>query len=355
MSSSLKLRQFAIHYVDKSSQRLTYGPEVQVADALDPTIVAYMLNLVYRVWSAVDTGSTRSGRFGQSQGRPEQPLVAKSHLKNILHDRDDFLDCSRRLAQHLYEQAPTTASPGLLAVLKLARAGDNVPFVAILKIRHKNENFIRVLDEALTQLEVEHIQNMLLDEIQKGAIIPHPHRNDYDLKVIDRQAANDPARYFTQDFLGCITKKSDEHQVKRLLPELREYAAKRGLPFATEKLPGLVASLQTAGPAVTTDVITAAVQEQDIFGREFEPRDFKVFVRQDSALGPVDIPDTQFLRRGKTGRTARRLTYHFRDPEFRGVTISGPPHMLANILSVDGDQVSIRIDTTRDGFDISYD
>lgn len=355
MSLDLRLNQLAIHYIDKKSQILKLAAEGQGHDELNPTIADFLLRLVGKVWHAADTGSTRSGHFRNGENQAPDQLGAKLYIDNILQKQDCFITSSQKLAEHLYQQTPITASPGLLAIMQLIEPDKGATYAAILKIRHNDGNFVTLLDEALTNLEVEYVENMLLDDIQKGAIIPHPHKPAYDLKVIDRQAANDPAKYFTEYFLGCVTKKSDEHQVKRLLPELRSYAEARGLSLNIEQLPRLVAALQERETNVTADIITKAIQKQELFGPQFQSDDFKAYVTQESDLGMLDIPGNRFARRGKTGANPRQLTYHFRDPELRGITISGPPHVLANILHTSGDAVSFHIQTTKEGYDVRYE
>jgi len=353
MSPDLTILQLAIHYIDKHAENIRYATDAQHGGQLHPTIADFLLALVGKVWFAPDTGSTRSGHFKAEDG--PHPSLAKPHIAQILHGNDCFFNSSQKLAEHLYQQTPATASPGLLAVLQLGQPDNGQKFVSILKIRHKDENFVKILDDALTQLKVEHINNLLLEDIQKGAVIPHPQRGDYDLKVVDKQAANDPAIYFTDSFLGCIAKKSDEHQIKRLLPELREYAEERGLPFVLEKLPQVVTLLQQCETNITTAILANTVKEQKLYGPDFKLKDFEHYINYKSSLGAVDIPRRHFIKRGKIGKTARNLTYYFHDPEFRGVTISGPPQVLANIFSVSGDTVTFRLNTTRDGYDVRYE
>ena len=354
MCRNLELNRLAIHYVDRNSGSLECAPGEQDVEALDSTITDFLLALVSEVWNAREAGSTRSGHFVPDDDEGLGTSVAKQCVATIIHEEDGFFDASIDLAQHLYQQSPGTASPGLLAVMRLVQSADGAIIVALLKIRHKDESFVKVLEQALTQLEVEQVENMLLPDIQKGAIIPHPHRGDYDLKVVDKQATDDPARYFTEDFLGCLTKKSDEHQVKELLPELRRYGWERDLPMLSERLPRIVAALQERETNVTTETITEVVQENEVFGPDFQPDDLETYINQESDLGPVDIPLERFVGRGKTGRIRRQITYAFRDPQFRGVSISGSPEILENILSVEGDTVTFFLQTTKDGFDVRY-
>ena len=287
------------------------------------------------------------------------PSVVKQCVGRIIPEGGEtkkenrFFAASKDLAHHLYQKSHPKASPGVLAVVHVTESHNGNAFVSVLKIRHKDESFVRILGEALTQLEVEQVENMLLQDIQKGAIIPHPDRSKYDLKVVDRQATDDPAEYFTEGFLGCLTKKSDEHQVKVLVQELEKYARTRDLPVAIEKLPQVITGLRERDMDVTTSVVTEVVQEQGVFGPDFQPDDLMAYIEQ-SNLGSVDIPRDRFAGRGKKAEQPRRLIYRFRDPALRGVTLSGPPETLTNILSVDDDVCTFYIQTTRNGFHVDY-
>lgn len=353
MTLDFKLDRLAIHYVDKKSERMLYAPGEQDVGALDPAISKFLLKLVFEVLDAPETGATRSGRYIPKSDKQASAPVAEESLTKILNGKDGFFDSSKRLALHLYDSTPPNASPGVLAVVRLVQPDKNKVYVAILKIRHKDESFVKLLGEALTHLEVEHVQNMLLQDIQKGAIIPHPEREDYDLKVIDQQATDDPAIYFAENFLGCWTKKSDEHQVKRLLTELQQYGQDRGLPIRTDKLIGVVTALQNMGTDITANRLAKAVQEQRIYGPKFQPDDFKRHIEQ-SDLGKLDIPGQRFRSRGK-GAVPRECIYVFTDPQFKGLTISGPPETLEKILRVDGDTATFSIQTTRNGFNVKYE
>jgi 37-kD nucleoid-associated bacterial protein len=352
MTMDLKLDRLAIHYVDKKSDRLDYAPGEQDVDALDPTISAFLLKLVNVVLDAPETGATRSGRFTPKDTKQTGVPIAQEAVDRILKGKDGFFDTSKRLARHLFDSTPQNASPGILAVVRLIQPNKKV-HAAILKIRYKDESFVKVLGEALTHLEVEHVQNMLLQNIQKGAISPHPERDDYDLKVIDQQATDDPAIYFAESFLGCWTKKSDEHQVKKLLAELQQYGQDKGLAVRTDKLLGVVAELQKADADVTTNRLAKVVQDQRLYGPNFQPDDFKRHIDQ-SDLGAVDIPAQRFRSRGKSA-VPREYIYVFTDPKLKGLTISGPPETLEKILTISGDTATFSIQTTKNGFNVKYE
>lgn len=354
MSLDLELTRLAIHYVDRKSNRLECAPQEQIVETLSPTIIRFFVNSVSQVWSAEEKSANRSGHFVPDDDPSLGPSVVKQHLQNLRQADGRFFNASKELATHLYRQMPGTASAGIIAILQLIRPVDGKTFIAILKVRHKDENFVRVLSQALTQLEVEQVENMLLDDIQKGALIPHPEKDDYDLKLIDKVTTGEPAKYFAEGFLGCSTKKSDEHQVKKLLPELQQYARRRGLPLQREKLPGVIVTLKELETDITTSVVSEVVHEQEIFGADFQPDDFETFINQESDVGPIDIPRERFNGRGKT-LIPRSITYKFRDPRYRGVTINGPTEILRDILSMEGDTAIFRIETTANGFDVAYE
>ena len=355
MSNNLRISQLVVHYVDNKTERLELAQHEQDVSALESTITDFLLSLVDKVWKAPDKGSTRSGYFAKDDQNQLLSSVAGRHLNRIIESEDDFFDASLELARLLYQESPGTASAGLLAVLRLIRTTDDAIFVALLKIRHKDENFVKVLDDVLTQLEVEQVENMLLQKVQKGAIVPHPTKDNYDIKIIDVVASDDPAIYFVDKFLGCVTKKSDEHQVKKLLPELQKYAHEADLTIRSERFPQVIATLQEQETNITSRVIAEVVHECEVFSPDTQLNDLDRFITQASDLGDVDIPPKSFSGRGRTHQIPRLVTYSFFDPNFRNVKLSGPPGVFNNILSVDGDTVTFQLRTTRDGYNVTYE
>ena len=135
---SLRIKQLAIHYIDKQLPGPRYAATTQQPGCLDPTIIEFLLRLVCKVWNAADTGSTRSGHFRNDCKQPHDGPAAKPYIEQILQNRGYFLDASIGLADHLYNQTPATASPGLLTVLELYHPGHRASYLAILKIRHRH-------------------------------------------------------------------------------------------------------------------------------------------------------------------------------------------------------------------------
>lgn len=353
MAEHLQLIQVAVHYIDKTSGKLELAPAAINVAALSPEIVKFFTDLAADVWDSEDTGSNRSAHF-HADDHPTPSLV-KQHFHDLNGPGNAFFDTTKILASSLFEKSPGSASPGLLAVLQFQHISDAKVFIALLKIRHKDESFIRLASKMLTQLDVETVEYMLLSNLQKGAIIPHPTRDDYDLKIVDKVVSGqEPAQYFSEAFLGCIAKRSDEHQIKKLLPEIQRFARAKNLELRPKKLPVVVAKLQQRDQDVTTPLLAEVVEEEQLFGTDFVKRDFETYINQESDLGQVNIPKEQFRTRGKRKRQ-RRITYKFTGRDLRGVTITGPAELLQDIVTFEGDNAVFRITTTPDAYDVTYE
>lgn len=355
MGVNNQLNRLAIHYVHRGSETLELAPKELDLTTLHSTIASFLAEIIADLWEAPDSGTTVSARFVADDHVELGPSLVKSCAGSVIREDGDFCGLTKQIARHLYQQSPAHASAGVLAVARFIQPIDGSVFVALLKIRHKDEDFIRVLSDTLTELEVEEVRKMLLRDVQKAAIIPHPKREDYDLKLTDKQTRDDPAIYFTANFLGCEAKKSDEHQIKKLLPELIQYAHKKKLSLSIERVPDVISELQDKGEVITTDVLSRVVDEKDIFGSGFQAADLKTYIDEESELGQLSVLPEPFAGRGKTYRNAREVTVRFTDPRYRGVTISGPPSIFREILETQGDSVTFRLETTRDGFEMKYE
>ena len=355
MKYPFQIDRFGYHYIDKKNNRTTYTLTEQDINQLPTTIITFLLDMVKVVWMAPDSGTTRSGNFAKNH-----PKIgtsdAQPHIENISTKPDIFFESTRKLAELLDARTPGTASPGVLGILRLLRTNneEETPdiYIAIIKIRHTDEQFIKLLTGQVPELSVEEIKNLLLKDIQKGAIYPHPDKQGYDIKVTDQQLQDDPAEYFTEGFLGCVTKKSDEHQITRLIPALQKYADEnKQLAFSPQTVPIVITELQKQKGSLTTNVLTNVVDSTDLYGPKFRPADFKKYVEERSDLGKLDIPDGQFKAKKKT---SRNITYTFKNPPYKGIRIIGPPELVSQIITTEGDTVSFLIETMKDGFNYKY-
>jgi hypothetical protein len=351
----LQLLRLAVHYVDRKANKFLLAPSEQDVNSLDNTILDFFVKLIKNVADEEDTGPHRSASFMPDNDTLADPVTIRHQIESILENEKTFFDVSKNLANRLYQRTPGTASSGLLATIKYRRLVDGRNFVSIPKIRHKDQQFVRLLETALTQLEVEQVQNMLLDSIQKGAVIPHPYRDDYDIKVVDKQAPDDPAQYFTTNFIGCKAKRSDEHQIKELIPELFRYSRKKNAVLNIERIPYVIKALQNEKDNIDTETLAKIVDKQKLFDDKFRRNEFVTFINTQSTLGLIDIPVSRFIGKGKTGDKARNLVYKFEGPRYGGLTITGSSEMFETIVETKGDKVIIHLETTKDGIDIKYE
>ena len=352
MDINLRIDRIAVHFVAKRENKIEIGKSEQNVRELNPVVIEFLLKLVQDIWKAGDRGNINSAKFSINGSK-----VAADNIKKIKIDGNNLYESSVQLARHLYEQTPGNASTGLLGVLRFVQISDGSVYVALLKIQVKNEKFVKLPKATLTQITVEDVENLLLEKIQKGAIYPHPLKRNFDLKVVDLQSKEDPAIYFSEKFLGCKPKKSDEHQVIKLVPELQRFAIKSGLPFAVEKVPKLLISLKDQNRDITTPLLTRIVKENEIYGSEFDSEKFENYIIEKSDLGEVDIPREQFALRG-VGRKiiSRKLTYSFEsDPKLKGLELTSPMEIIDKIMTIEDDTVTFNIKTTKNGFKSSYE
>jgi hypothetical protein len=348
---SIRIEHCAYHFVDKSSGVLLCTPAEQDLSRVDRAICQFFEDRTTDLWEAEDSGNTVSGLFavddpsiGTSSARPL--------IQEILANSATFFSNSARLADLLFRASPTNASPGVLVVLSCTHLETSLPYLAIFKLKYKDESFVRYLDGGqLPQLQVEEVRNMLIKDLQKGALIPHPGRGDYHLKVTDKQG-QEPAAYFKEKFLGCTTKKSDEHQIKKLVPELENYAQCNGLQLAVEKLPRVLASLRQLPAVITAAALAEAVEREGLFGPDFLRNDFITYLQSNQNLSGFNVPVAEFL---STKTEDRRLKYEFTRGPLAGVELIAPPETLSQILTVDGDTLTFTIRTTRSGYQSSYE
>lgn len=367
MPEILEIQRLAVHYLDKAQAKLELAPQEQPVAELSPLVLQFLTNLVWEVWAAEDSGNTTSARFAHEaaaaqfmlprlhalSGRAAPSLPQAVPPTDHLHK--SFFETSLEIVQHLYDNSPTNSSPGLLGVFLCQGPADGETSLALLKIEAQDEKLIRLSKDLLTEITVQDVENLLLEKIQKGAIYPHPQKKGFDLKVVDQQGSyGEQAKFFSKEFLGCEWKKSDEHQVKTLLPEVRKYAEKRELPCAVEKLPTLIQELVETQADITTAALAGQVASLQIFGDQFDSGDFQEYLKEDSKVGDLHIPRDEFARRQGTRRLPREVTISLTDPQYAGLQLSGPTAVIEAIKSVDADTVTFTITTTRSGFNVKY-
>src|ERR1044071_5459044 len=220
MPLQFDIQRVAIHFVDKNGKKLTLSPdEVDLGAYSEPDreiIQGFLSEHLTRAWSAEVSGKTRAASFANSSS-------VQDAYRTLAVDSGKFFKTSRDLADKLYRESPAKASPGLLVVLWFAVSDTPGPFLGLFKLEPGERDQVALKSRAgrfLLDLAVERIQWALPepDRVLKWALIPHPptppEEPQFDLKIRDQQSGTDPARYFTEQFLGCAPKPSARQQME---------------------------------------------------------------------------------------------------------------------------------------------
>jgi hypothetical protein len=348
-SMAIQLKRVAYHFVDKAASNLVYSAGAIEIDRLDGAILDFLEYLTDKLWEAEDSGNTVSGNFNQGA----TPSMAQPLIHGILENPETLFENSKKLADLLYQVSPNTASRGILIVILCRETVSDQNYVAIYKIKCEDEKVIKIISgENLPEIAVEEVSNILLKELQKGALIPHPDKQHYDLKVTDLQSA-EPRKYFGTTFLGCTTKKSDELQVKKLVPELIKFAAENGLQVETNKLPIVIASLGRTEGNITIPKIEAAIEAEKLYDDGYSRAAFTAYAEQSSHLNNFDVEPAKLV--SKKNGDPRRIKYVIRHPDLDGIVISGPIEAMRRIRTTGGEIVMIHLEVGEEDLKILYE
>ena len=345
----IQLLRFAYHFVDKASDYFSYSEAETDISTLNVTIIDFLEMLTNKLWDAEDSGNTVSGLFNNGvPGSRARPLI-----HGILENPDTLLENSKKLADLLYQVSPANASRGILVVIFCRDTTSDLKYVAIYKIKCEDEQVIKILSgDNLPEITVEEVNNILFKELQKGALIPHPDKHQYDLKVTDLQSA-EPRKYFGSTFLGCTTKKSDELQVKKLVPELVKFASENEIQVQTEKIPGFLAALGRIEGNVTIPEIEKTIEREKLYDDNYSREAFTNYAEQSSHLKDFDVEASKVV--SKKNGEPRKVKYVIKDPELNGIVISGPIEAMQKIRTTNGEMVEIRIEIAESDLKIKYE
>jgi nucleoid-associated protein YejK len=280
-----------------------------------------------KVWSAQESRRTRAASF-------KQPSEMQQHYQKLGQDISQFFLRSRQMAKRLYDASQgTRASAGVLMVLWFRKVDDERNFLGLFKMDPGRSDKITVRQdkegELLLDLAVRHIEQALPDPsdmVLKWAVIPHPTRSPFDVKVRDQEGGGDPAQYF-MDFLGCETKPTEQEQLHSLLDCLPAYASehhgdedwKTGVDEVIEEL--------GKKRIITPEVVVETIQEKGIFDG-FQEQVFKDEMAHSKAKELYVSP-----------AVLRTTKIQYRLPS--GIVIKGPRaamESLVQIASLNGDK-----------------
>ncbi|TAK14590.1 MAG: hypothetical protein EPO32_01505 [Anaerolineae bacterium] len=355
MAPKFSIHRLAVHYVDRKGNNLELAPTALDIAQLEEEVIQFLKSLMVKVWDAADSKRTVSAVYSEIGANVG---VFRTEAEAIIDDQPDFYQASVRIARHLYAVTPNQASDGLLVVSRVVV--ENGPaYLVILKIYKRDESFVRLRSKNLTQITVEDVENLLDAKVQKAAISPHPTKPKFHVKVTDSQLKgidDPPAEYFSKQFLGLVSKKSDDHQVGNLVKHLRAYSPIHDLPYKTENTLPFFERLRAENRNVTSVFAATAAIESRLYGdAQIDRNDLVQFISSEDRLGELDIPQGVLERR--TPKNLRNAVITFTDPNLNKIRIVGPVDQLRRILSVDdGDnQAQILIRTLSSTIQIDYE
>jgi 37-kD nucleoid-associated bacterial protein len=127
-------------------------------------------------------------------------------FSNAVQPPEEFVQMSRRLANHLFAQHTGATSAGLLCVLSVTSAAK--PGIAILKLERQEGAEIKFGgEEGRKVFDLDVLENLILTEntrLFKSALFLRngPGDDDFDLGACDSQGPEDVARFWLS-YLGC--------------------------------------------------------------------------------------------------------------------------------------------------------
>ncbi len=297
-----RLHHLALHYIGASGETWDRRSGAPVdLETLDPTIRDLLLKILGEAWDKTDAGSVQAARFDPRPAKPERRQLrqvleglerqvwngAAAHRAAARGDR--FFERSLDVEQRLFECTPRSASSGLLLVADFAFGARR--HLAVLKMRHADDRLVTLAPGSLTELTVQEIKMMLTREILKGIIWPHPVNPSFDLKLFDDQARAEqpPARYFTEEFLGCPRHDSDARRAASLSDLPARLARRVGRELDEEQArdyqEALLAGTE-ASPKIVADLALATGLLRGIAGSDLERK-----IEQDMG---TELPDLAY-------------------------------------------------------------
>jgi Nucleoid-associated protein len=270
MKGNFVVERIALHLVDRQLSCPRFSPhEVDLAaftrlDDLE-AIESFFFGHLTEVWTASEGSRTRAATFGQMADM-------RHYYDELTHDISQFFLRSCTMAQRLYDVSHgLRTSPGLLMILWVRKTGDPRPFLTLFKMDPGRTDKITLridaAGEILLDLAVHHIEQTLpdtSDRVLKWAVIPHPTRHTFDVKVKDKEGGADLAQYF-MTFLGCEARSTEKQQVQSLLEALPAYAQDYHAHEDWETgVREVIKELESA-PIITPEVVTKKVQELNVF------------------------------------------------------------------------------------------
>lgn len=326
MNDDFVVERIALHLVDRTlpGPRLSdHGIDLDSYDSVDDVqaLTNFFNGHLEKIWEAQEGLRTRAANF-------QDRSTIQECYQAILLDPLCFFERSRLMAQRLYDESRgLRTTRGLLLVLWIRQPDVPRPFLVLLKLEPGPSNKITLSQDnagaTLLDLVVEHLEQALPDpgdRILKWAVMPHPSRTAYQLKVKDDEGGSDLAQYFVT-FLECEPRLNEKQQTRALLEALPEYAEEchPDTDWQTS-VEEVIAALDNE-PVITADVLMSKVQELGVFP-EFNSNVLQEKLRERHA-------DDMQVRSGTLGSVKLRYTLP------SGITIEGPRMIMESLVQIE--------------------
>jgi len=179
---------------------------------------------------------------------PAGQSVFKNMCDELLGDLDQFTPQSRSIANHLFQTVAEDRriSPSDLVICTFSERDENARWLAMLKL-DPEDGFVgeREIVDGLVRIVLRRIPDVLpTGELQKCAfILPQSLREiqEYDLKVLDQQAARYGARrlvasFFIKDFLQCKVGLNRKDRTITFVRESHQWVKKKMVRWPQEDI-----------------------------------------------------------------------------------------------------------------------
>ncbi len=336
MSESFEVERVAIHLVDRSEPEPRFAPDEIDLAAFGPedraALDAFFDGHLWRAWRAEEGARTRAASL-------EAGSVVGEQLPGLAAGGPDWFERTRRLARHLWEVSHgLNTSRGLLMVLAFRRVGEDRRFLGLFKMDPGPADLVRLRrtpgGQLLLDLAVEHVEQTLPDAragVLKWALLPHPTRPSFDVKLKDDEGPAELALYF-QRFLGCRARKSPKEQLQVVVEEVRRYAAEEHPEEnAQGALDDVIASL-AGRERVTAEAVGEALEGSRLAGARPAALRQRLVARD---AGDVDFPSAVL----RSARVEFQLSNR--------IVVRGPLDAVEDYVQIVelGDEVELRIRT----------
>lgn len=238
---------------------------------------------------------------------PNGDYVFQDVCDRLLDDPDQFVSQSQSISNHLFETVAgdKRISPSDLVICTFTRGGSNSKWLAILKM-DPEDGFVgeRETVNGLVRFVLRRVPDVLpTGELQKCAfILPKDLRAslDYDLKVLDQQAARYGSRrmvasFFIKDFLQCKVGLNKEDKTKSFVFGSHDWVTQKEDVWAEEDVERFKRRVTTS---VQDNIVNITDFAQAIISEPEDQDDYLQFMRDKEGLEELTFePDPEERRR----------------------------------------------------------